>query len=640
MNRINYSIRLSVEFFAPVLLFGGTLAIYLWSMPRTVVLEDDGLFLLTAYYNGIAHPPGYPLYMLLSHVATWMPVGTVAERVHGFTALIGALCCVALYHVIRKLLSENSYALIGSSAFGFSLAFWSQTIIAEVYSLNVLIILVLFGLSLDYARSPEPGQRQHILNWMGLLYGLGLSNHWPLLVLSTPIFLAVLWPFWRKVLRQFPRGTLFGLLGLVPYVWMVWRSQANPLISFYGPIESWKEFWFFISRQMYAEVEHSPTAAWIDKLLFFRFAIEETARQFTYAGILPILVGFQRQWRQWRWPIASGLTLTYVANTFLLIGLLDMDYDFFNRSNFQACPLVAYAVCSIWLALGLKNIVDFLLRSMQERVRPELIKGLAGLLFAGTPLMANSADNFRARDTWTEDYAKVVLESLDKDAVLFTFGDTSVWTIGYVHHVLGIRPDVRVYNMKGTVFSNRLFKPYTLPFEQVEKRVEQFIKTTEAPVYFTANIVGNFGEIDFGLYKQVDKTGGRESQRAVILPRVRQYFETLLTNGEPVDNSEKMHYQILTALNCLQTFRMARAGSLPSDQVNELNAWNRRICTTFQGKMLQISYLLVQGFRGEELLALLKEAESLRNQAIASSELLQLAEYRTRIYQAESVQEK
>ena len=32
---------------------------YLWSMPVTVVLEDDGFFILAARYNAVAHPPGW-----------------------------------------------------------------------------------------------------------------------------------------------------------------------------------------------------------------------------------------------------------------------------------------------------------------------------------------------------------------------------------------------------------------------------------------------------------------------------------------------------------------------------------------------------------------------------------------------------
>ncbi len=616
---------------AQLLVFFAVAMVYFWSMPRTVVLEDDGLFLLTAYFNGIAHPPGYPLYTLLSHVATWIPLGSIAARVHGFTAVLGALSCVCLYQVIRQLLPGLFPALVASLAFGFSLAFWSQSIIADVYSLNVLIVILLLWLSLEYSATDNTRHQQVILNWMGLIYGLGLSNHWPLLVLSTPLFLSVLLPGWRNLLQQFPRGVLFGLVGLTPYVWMVWRSQMDPSISFYGPIENLQDFWFFVSRQMYAEVEHSPTAGWYDKLAFSRFVLAETARQFTWAGTLLVVVGFLAQWRLWSRSLVTGLTLGYLGNTFVLIGLLGMDYDYINRSNFLVCPLVAYAICGIWLGLGLKVFIEWILTRWKSGIRQDFVRNASGLLVITLPLMANTADNYRARDSWAEEYSRVVLESLDKNAVLFTVSDTSVWTIGYVHHVLGVRPDVTLYNMKGVVFSNRLYKPYTLPYEQVEKRVGLFVHSTTAPVYFTSDVPGNYGETDFGLFKLLNKHADKASQQAVILPNIRQYFEKLLAKGEPVDNWERIHFRLLTALNCLQSVRMARSALSNTGLVNDQGEWTGKICNNFQGKLLSIGYLLEQRMASEELHNLIKEAEQLKYQAIAKSELRQLEEYSRQI---------
>ena len=49
---------------------------------RFMVLEDDGEFMMATYFLGVAHPPGYPLYVLLAHPFTWLPFGEVALRVH------------------------------------------------------------------------------------------------------------------------------------------------------------------------------------------------------------------------------------------------------------------------------------------------------------------------------------------------------------------------------------------------------------------------------------------------------------------------------------------------------------------------------------------------------------------------------
>ena len=35
-------------------------SIYGFTTPRTVTLEDDGLFIMASLDAGVAHPPGYP----------------------------------------------------------------------------------------------------------------------------------------------------------------------------------------------------------------------------------------------------------------------------------------------------------------------------------------------------------------------------------------------------------------------------------------------------------------------------------------------------------------------------------------------------------------------------------------------------
>ena len=38
--------------------------------PRSVALEDDALFVLSSYFLGVEHPPGYPLFTLIGHLFT------------------------------------------------------------------------------------------------------------------------------------------------------------------------------------------------------------------------------------------------------------------------------------------------------------------------------------------------------------------------------------------------------------------------------------------------------------------------------------------------------------------------------------------------------------------------------------------
>ena len=175
--------------------------VYLWSMPGTVVLEDDGFFVLAAYFNSITHPPGYPLFVMFSHLFTWLPVGSVAFRVHLASAFLGGLACVCLWYLARCLFEDRIYAYAAALGLGLSRTFWSQAIIAEVYTLNVLLFLLLFILALHCAAAKKE-QQVFYCRWLAFIYGLALSNHWPLILLSTPALLVLMWPAREILIRN------------------------------------------------------------------------------------------------------------------------------------------------------------------------------------------------------------------------------------------------------------------------------------------------------------------------------------------------------------------------------------------------------------------------------------------------------
>ena len=179
----------------------GPLLLYIVTMPRTVVLEDDSLFLLAGVHLGVAHPPGYPLYTLIVHLFTRFPFGEAALLGHLSSAVLGALACGAVYSCARLLGASPITALAAAWLFGVSEQFWSQAIITDVYTFNALLFFATYALLLLAAREPRRGWP---LTAAAVTWGAGLANHWPLLVLATPGLLLALLPVWRQVLRRLP----------------------------------------------------------------------------------------------------------------------------------------------------------------------------------------------------------------------------------------------------------------------------------------------------------------------------------------------------------------------------------------------------------------------------------------------------
>ncbi len=147
-------------------------AVYLDTLAPSVLPKDSGRFQARAYVLGIGHPTGYPTYIMLGKLFTYLPVGDVAYRVNLSSAVYAALAIMLLYLVASRL-TESLPAVIAALAFGVSRTFWREAVIAEVYTLNVLFLCaVLLSLVMWRERRSD-----RYLLLAAFLTGLSLTNH-------------------------------------------------------------------------------------------------------------------------------------------------------------------------------------------------------------------------------------------------------------------------------------------------------------------------------------------------------------------------------------------------------------------------------------------------------------------------------
>jgi hypothetical protein len=144
-------------------LFVASLALYMQTLaPSVAALFDDSLeFPLVSYRLAIAHPTGYPLYTLLGKLFTLGPWANVAWSVNFLSAVAGALTVALVYLVARQLVQRRDGSagrrlppLLGAAALALSPVFWSQSVVAEVYTLNSAFVAALLWLTLRWARRP------------------------------------------------------------------------------------------------------------------------------------------------------------------------------------------------------------------------------------------------------------------------------------------------------------------------------------------------------------------------------------------------------------------------------------------------------------------------------------------------------
>lgn len=499
--------------------FAALLALYAATAPRTVALEDDGLFILAARSLGLPQPPGYPLFVLLGRLASLVPLGSLAYRVHLVSAVCGAATCAVLWLVLQQLFRDRLASWAGALLLGVSAAFWSQSIIAEVYTLHTLLFFAAVHLALDFGATGRP-RTAYLL---AACYGLGLANHWPLLGLSTPCLALLLVPRWREVLRRLlPLVATALACAAVPYALMVLRSHQAPEANFYGPIRSAKEFWFFFSRKGFGEVDVSQTASGADRLRFLGFLAMECVRQFTPAGAALATVGLVVGWRRLPRGTALALLAGFLGSSFVLVFLLAFDYDVLFQSVIRVYPLVPYGLMAIWAVLGGRYLL--------ERVRWPAARAAVWVAVPVLALAVNVRGNQRAGDTFARDYARAVLESVEPNADLFLHGDMETFPIAYVRLVEGVRPDITLFNDQGLLFDNRLYE-FTAPPAERQRLLGNYIRGIQRPVYFVESTPDGFAIQEGALHLEVLRDGNPATGYFELTPTALAFLDRM--EGEP-----------------------------------------------------------------------------------------------------------
>jgi len=205
-----------------------TFAGYLYTLQPSVGLEDSGEFLTAAYHLGVPHPPGYPIWAILSWI--WhhiIPFGNIAWRVNLMSAVFGSVAIGLAALLVSKtghLMGSrvgflhqldarvvNLLVLAASVSAALMLAFspvmWSQSVITEVYALNAFFLML--TLVLLYRWSFEPDRRWR-LYLAAFVWGISLTNH------QTLVLLTVAFPaFVLFVDRKLGRDVLVPILGVI-----------------------------------------------------------------------------------------------------------------------------------------------------------------------------------------------------------------------------------------------------------------------------------------------------------------------------------------------------------------------------------------------------------------------------------------
>ena len=416
--------------------------LYAATRARTVTGEDSGELITAAYTLGIAHPPGYPLWVLLTKgFQVLFSALTPADAANLASAVTTAAAIGVLAVLARRLTGSTAAALTGALLAGLSHEIWNHATIAEVYPLSLLLFALSLLAAHRWIEAPAPGR----LFLLAGALGLGISHH--------PTFLLFLPAFGLLVVLRHPKIlwtpkdlwiALFGLVLPLAFHVQVWLAAAgDPLLS-WGVEPSFRSVLGHFLREAYAGSPEKTPETWA-KLggqirAFAQFHVENLGAAGWIVGLVGLGLFLSRERL-----FGSILALLLVAGSFGLIPLLNFDLEredvFVNR----VFLMPAYML----LGLGLAGSISFLLSRLPRRLVPRLA-GLI-LLVPGAVALAGYSGHDRSRYFWAEDYARAILSPLPANTLLFPGGDTTTFPLLYLQACEGVRRDVQVLDRSGTI---------------------------------------------------------------------------------------------------------------------------------------------------------------------------------------------
>ena len=495
-----------LDFFVAIFIFTAVMAVYIFTLAPTITAEDSGELITAAYTLGIPHPPGFPLYAILGKIFTFIPLGTIAWKVNLMSAFFGALTAVVVYFNINLLVKNRILSAVGALILAFSSTFWSQSVIAEVYTLNTFLVSLLILLLLLW----QINRHNKYLYLFSFFYGLSLTNHTASILLAPAFTLFIILvnnaiiKDWKLILKMLG---LF-IIGLLPYFYIPWRAYQQASFN-WGPIVAWSDVWTHITRAQYNDF--SPFTNSFSKTGIVLSFFVEVYKQFLLPSLFLALGGVIYLWRQQREIFWLTLGI-FLLNSLGIIYLRKFGWNMGIDYTYRVYYLPAYMMIVFWLAIVFNYLLSFIDNILKNQ-RLRFFKYLKVIFYAmilslpASFLYMNYENNDHS-DYWiVYDYSKNLLESLDENSIYYFAydgslqGDTELFALLYLKKVENLRPDVTIVSEHQFFYKEvKLGLPpeyFQLGFEDRRQAIFKLLEgASSRPLFTNFAVTENYADLE------------------------------------------------------------------------------------------------------------------------------------------------
>ena len=417
-----------------ILIFTIPLIIYSKTLLPGPEQGDIGELQAAAYTLGIAHPSGYPVYVILGKLFTFLPFGPIPWRVNFMSAFFSSFTIVLIYLILIKLTNSKITAFLASLILAFSNNFWYFSLVAQVYSLNVFFIALFILWYLNFP-SKETKIKKNSYFWFFFLLSIGQGNHRSFTAL-TPIFLFFLFlknpKFFLNIKRIFLIFTAF-FLGLSIYLYIPLRSLQSPYLNYAHP-NNWKNFKYLVTSEQFHHMWFAvPIKTLVNKKIpwFYQLLLS----QFYWAGLFLASIGLISLMIKRKFSLLFLLTFSFLANTLICLS--------YNSGELHRYFMPSFLIVSLMIGLGIGEIFNTS-NLIKNKIFKKTVFCFLIILFSFYPfsLLKKNCPLVDQSKNFSPYYWGVnTIEAVKPGAIIMSHWNTSgiLWSTQACYH---FRPDV------------------------------------------------------------------------------------------------------------------------------------------------------------------------------------------------------
>src|SRR5438094_1741609 len=500
------------ELFCTSAVFLVALLLYCCSPAAYVSLTDSGELIVVAHGLGVAHPPGVPLWVMLAHLASLVPLRNIAVRINFSSALFAALASAMLTLVVAELIITASYlpktkergarkktktadsaldpVLIFAPAVGagllmaFSRTLWSYATIAKVYTLNTLLILTVFFLMARWRRCIVADQTNISSpitihdSWLyaaALVFGLALGVHHVTVGLILPALAILVYrteglKFFTS--RRLLYAALISIGALVAvYAYLPFAASRSPVINWGNP-RSLQEIWWHVSgRQYRVFLSFTPNVVGTQFVEFCGMALREFGPAWLPGAVVLAFAGFTSAYKSDRTSFWF-LSIVVVSN-------LAYDLSYQIAEDKDAYYLPVFVSIAIAAGLGIRWVIQMTVSKSTAANNPYWVAAIAVLLVSVTAFAANLPFNNRRHYFIGHDYVENLLSTVEPNGLLLTQDWQVASPMFYVQQIEGRRRDAKVIDLnllRRSWYFNYLRRAHPDLIERSREKIDRFVE--------------------------------------------------------------------------------------------------------------------------------------------------------------------